>query len=39
MTQVIEEFYPAPSVGETAGNSVVVSKLRKDLESTESVTG
>ena len=39
MSQVVEEFYPA-TVGEgSLDNSSVVSKLRKDLNSTKSVSG
>ena len=39
MSQVVEEFYPA-TVGEgSLDNSSVVSKLRKDMNSTKSVSG
>jgi hypothetical protein len=39
MSQVIEEFYPATAGEGSLDNSSVVSKLRKDLNSTKSVSG
>jgi hypothetical protein len=39
MTQVIEEFYPAAPDKGSLGNSSVVSKLRKDLNSSRSASG
>jgi hypothetical protein len=39
MSQVIEEFYPATAGEGSLDNSSVVSKLRKDLNSTKSASG
>jgi hypothetical protein len=39
ITQVIEEFYPATADESSLGNSSVVSKLRKDLNSVKSASG
>ena len=39
MTQVIEEFYPATADEDSMDNSSVVSKLRKDLGFSKSVSG
>jgi hypothetical protein len=39
VTQVIEEFYPATTDEGSLGNSSVVSKLRKDLNSARSASG
>jgi len=39
VTQVIEEFYPATTDEGSLGNSCVVSKLRKDLNSARSASG
>ena len=39
MSQVVEEFYPAAADEGSLDNSSVVSKLRKDLNSTKSASG
>ena len=39
MSQVVEEFYPATADECSLGNSSVVSKLRKDLNTSRSVSG
>jgi len=39
MSQVVEEFYPAAADDGPLDNSSVVSKLRKDLNSTKSASG
>jgi len=39
MSQMVEEFYPAAADEGSLDNSSVVSKLRKDLNSTKSASG